>query len=411
MRIGLVTPYTWTVPGGVNQHVEHLADELEARGHEPWIMAPVGALAPSWRLPDGRRLASAAENLIPMGTALAIPSNGSRAYISLNPRVLWRMDHAIRRMRFDLLHVHEPCTPFVSMMAVYLATSPVVGTFHAALRASPAYATIPTTCRRLVERLGVRIAVSEAAHAYPGRRFPGAFRIVPNGVDVQAFARAVGQERVEGRICFIGRADRRKGLGVLLEAFAELRRRRPHVTLTIVGATRRQILEQLRGGSVRQIDFAGIETTGWVTDDEKIDWLAQAQVVCAPSLAAESFGIVLAEAMAAGVPVVASDLPGYRSVLRDGKAGRLVPPNDGLRLADALEDVLRDPHERARMAEAGLAAARELSWAYVTDQILMAYEDALAIGARPYGDGSPGGACRRRSLHRRGARATLEAGA
>ena len=150
MRIGLVTPYTWTVPGGVNQHVEHLAAELEARGHEPWIMAPVGAFTPSWRAPDGRRLARAAENLIPMGTALAIPSNGSRAHISLNPRVLWRMDHTIRRMRFDLLHVHEPCTPFVSMMAMFLAASPIVGTFHAALDASPAYATVPRICERLV---------------------------------------------------------------------------------------------------------------------------------------------------------------------------------------------------------------------------------------------------------------------
>jgi phosphatidylinositol alpha-mannosyltransferase len=390
MRIGLVTPYTWTVPGGVNQHVEHLAAELEARGHEPWIMAPVGAYAPSWRRPDGRRLPKAAENLIPMGTGFGIPTNGSHAYISLNPRVLWRMDNALRRMQFDLLHVHEPCTPMVAGAAVLLATSPVVGTFHAALDSSRAYATMDGTCRQVVERLDVRIAVSEAAQAYPGRLFPGEFRIVPNGVDVEAFARAVGRERVQGRICFIGRADRRKGLGVLLEAFAELRRRRPHVSLTIIGATRRQILEVLRVGPARQIDFDGIETTGWITDDEKVDRLAQAQVVCAPSLAAESFGIVLAEAMAAGVPVVASDLPGYRAVLRDGRAGRLVPPNDGPRLADALDDVLRDPHQRARLAEAGLVAARQLSWTHVTQQILTAYDDALALGVRPYAKGSSG---------------------
>ena len=163
------------------------------------------------------------------------------------------------------------------------------------------------------------------------------------------------------------------------------------MTLTIIGATRRQILDQLHAGPSRQIDFDGIETTGWVTDNEKIDWLAQAQVVCAPSLAAESFGIVLAEAMAAGVPVVASDLPGYRSVLRNGKAGRLVPPNDGPRLADALDDVLRDPQERARMAEAGLAAARQLSWTHVTQHILAAYDDALEAGAKSCGSGTSGG--------------------
>ena len=244
------------------------------------------------------------------------------------------------------------------------------------------------------------IAVSDAARAYPERLFRREFRVVPNGVDVRAFARAVGKERVEGRICFIGRADRRKGIGILVAAFAELRRRRPHMTLTIIGATRRQIIEQLHAGPSRQIDFAGIETTGWVTDDEKIDRLAQAHVVCAPSLAAESFGILLVEAMAAGVPVVASDLPGYRSVLQDGRAGRLVPPNDSLCLANALDDVLRDALQRTRMTEAGLIAARTLSWTHVTKQILAAYEDALEIGEKPYGNEASGGAWLGRSILR-----------
>ena len=395
MRIGLVTPYTWTVPGGVNQHVEHLADELEARGHEPWIMAPVGTFAPSWRNSDRRRLTKATGNLIPMGTAFSVPSNGSRAHISLNPRVLWRMDHALRRMQFDLLHVHEPCTPMVSAAAVLLTTSPVVGTFHAALAASRAYATVAGTCRELVERLDVRIAVSDAAQAYPVRLFPGEFRIIPNGVDVEAYARAVGVARVEGRICFIGRADRRKGLGVLLPAFAELRRRQPHVTLTIIGATRGQILEQLHAGPSRQIDFTGIETTGWVTNDEKIDRLAQAQVVCAPSLAAESFGVVLAEAMAAGVPVVT--IQSTRLPLRAAETGRRGRAAGAAKRRTAPcrragRRTARPPGARPEVGEAGLAAARQLSWTQVAKHILAAYEDALQAGPKPYGEGSPGGA-------------------
>jgi len=123
MRVGLVTPYSWTVPGGVNHHIEHLAAELEARGHEPWIIAPVGVLSPTRRAVDSRRRQQAAERFIPMGTAIPLPSNGSRAYISVNPRVLLRMDRAVRHGRFDVLHVHEPCTPGVAMAGVALAAS------------------------------------------------------------------------------------------------------------------------------------------------------------------------------------------------------------------------------------------------------------------------------------------------
>jgi phosphatidylinositol alpha-mannosyltransferase len=373
----------------VNQHIEHLSSELEARGHDPWIIAPVGTLAPSWRPERGRRFEKVTQNLIPMGSAICIPTNGSLAYISVNPRVGIRMHRAIRRMGFDLLHVHEPCTPSVSMMALLMSVSPVVGTFHAALQSSPAYTGLGAIVNRLMTRIDVRIAVSETARAYPARLFPGQFRVIPNGVDVERYAPAAAGEKVPGRICFIGRLDRRKGLPVLLRAFAELRRRQPHVTLTIMGATRRQIVEQSSSGPEREIDLAGVEALGWVTDGEKVEQLAQAELICAPSLAAESFGIVLIEAMAAGVPVVASDLPGYRSVLGDGAIGRLVPPNEPLPLADALEEVLGDPAQRARMTKAGQAAVDELSWSKVTDQILTAYEDALDIGRAGVATGLP----------------------
>ena len=377
MRIGLVSPYSWTVPGGVNTHVEHLAEELEGRGHETWVIAPVGALTPARRHVDSRQHAMA-ERFIPVGSAVPVPSNGSVAYVNFSPQLTTRMDRAVRYGRFDVLHVHEPCTPAVSAMAVLMATSPVVGTFHAALDASGYYDQLKWVVAAIMKRIDVRVAVSEAARAFPQSRFPGPYRIIPNGVAVEKYAPALGVPKVRGRILFVGRAEKRKGLGVLLQAFTLLRQRAPHATLVIAGATRRQVLETERNGMGLPVELTGVDALGWVADEEKIAHLGEAEIVCAPSLAAESFGIVLAEAMAAGVPVVASDLPGYRAVLRDGEAGRLTPPGDPVALADALYDLLQDEDERRRLAAAGSAAAAELSWGRITDSIIEAYEDAIA---------------------------------
>jgi phosphatidyl-myo-inositol alpha-mannosyltransferase len=378
VRIGLVSPYSWTVPGGVNNHVEHLAEELEQRGHETWVIAPVGALTPARRHVDSRQHAMA-ERFIPVGSAVPVPSNGSMAYVNFSPQIITRMDRAVRYGRFDVLHVHEPCTPMVSGMAVVMATSPVVGTFHAALDASGYYDNLKWLVGTVMRRIDVRVAVSEAARAFPQSRFPGPYRIIPNGVSVEKYAPALGVPKVKGRILFVGRAEKRKGLGVLLQAFTLLRERAPHATLVIAGATRRQVLETDHNGTGLPIELAGVAALGWVADEEKVAHLGDAEIVCAPSLAAESFGIVLAEAMAAGVPVVASDLPGYRAVLRDGQAGRLTPPGDPVALADALYDLLQDEDERRRLAAAGSAAAAELSWGRITDSIIEAYEDAIAV--------------------------------
>jgi phosphatidylinositol alpha-mannosyltransferase len=377
LRVGLVTPYSWTVPGGVNHHIEHLAAELEARGHEPWIIAPVGAMTPARRHVDSRRQA-VTERFIPMGNALPVPSNGSVAYVNFSPQIAARMDRAIRYSRFDILHVHEPCTPAVAMMAVLMAASPVVGTFHAALEQSIFYDRGRWLASTVMKRIDVRVAVSEAARSFPQSRYPGPFRIIPNGLPVEMYAPAVGAAKVPGRVLFVGRAEPRKGLGVLLQAFALLRKRMPEATLVVAGASRRQVLETDRVGSDLPVDLTGVEALGWVDDEVKVAQLGEAEILCAPSRAAESFGIVLAEGMAAGVPVVASNLPGYRAVLRDGEAGRLTPPGDPVALADALYDLLQDETERRRLRAAGIAAAADLSWAQITDRILEAYEDALA---------------------------------
>jgi phosphatidylinositol alpha-mannosyltransferase len=361
----------------VNTHIEHLAEELEGRGHETWVIAPVGALTPARRHVDSRQHAMA-ERFIPVGSAVPVPSNGSMAYVNFSPQLVTRMDRAVRYGRFDVLHVHEPCTPAVSAMAVLMATSPVVGTFHAALDASGYYDQLKWVVAAIMKRIDVRVAVSEAARAFPQSRFPGPYRIIPNGVSVEKYAPALGVPKVRGRILFVGRAEKRKGLGVLLQAFTLLRERAPHATLVIAGATRRQVLETDRNGTGLPVELTGVDALGWVADEEKIAHLGDAEIVCAPSLAAESFGIVLAEAMAAGVPVVASDLPGYRAVLLDGEAGRLTPPGDPVALAGALYDLLQDGDERRRLAAAGSAAAAELSWGRITDSIIEAYEDAIA---------------------------------
>jgi phosphatidyl-myo-inositol alpha-mannosyltransferase len=378
MRVALVTPYSWTVPGGVNHHIEHLAQELEHRGHEAWIIAPVGALTLRRRSVDSARHPFA-ERFIPVGTALPVPSNGSRAYLAVSPRTVTRLDRTIRHGHFDVLHVHEPATPAVAMAAVMLAASPVVGTFHAALDASRGYDDWAWLMRLIMERIDVRIAVSEAAQKFPASRFPGDYRIIPNGIPVEHFAVCQQQTKVPGRILFIGRAEPRKGLDVLIKAFPLVRRRMPQATLVIAGATRREAIDSARDGQRGAPDLEGVEPLGWVDDKQKLTQLGAAEVVCAPSLSAESFGIVLAEAMAAGVPVVASDLPGYRSVLKGGAVGRLVPPGDPEALAAALTGLLQDPAARTTFATAGKAVAADLSWVHVTDSIVRAYEDARAV--------------------------------
>ena len=385
MRVGLVTPYSWTVPGGVNHHIEHLAEELEQRGNEAWILAPVGAFT-SRRSVDSARHPFA-ERFIPLGGAVPVPTNGSRAYLAYSPRAVTRIDRAIRYGRFDVLHVHEPGTPLVAMSAVLLATSPVVGTFHAALDRSRGYDDWGWLLQHVIERLDVRVAVSEAARKFPASRYPGDYRIIPNGIPVERFATCQEGAKIEGRILFIGRAEPRKGLDILVRAFALVRERLPHATLVVAGATRRQVMEAARNGFRTPPPLDGIEPLGWVEDNEKLAHLGAAEVVCAPSLTAESFGIVLVEAMAAGVPVVASDLPGYRSVLRDGAVGRLVPPAEPAALADALVDLLGDRAERARLSKAGKTAADALSWVHVTDSVIEAYEDAVA---RPFKRGRHG---------------------
>lgn len=329
MRVGLVCPYSWSVPGGVQSHVAGLARALRAQGVEAEILAPADAA-------DGE--------VLPLGRSIPIPSNGSVQRVALSPAAVARTARAVRGREYDVVHVHEPMLPAAGLTALAAARVPVVATFHMYRQALLWYAVFAPVVRLAARRIDAFLAVSPAAAEYARRGTGRDLEIVPNGVDVEAFA-ALPDERRGGRVLFIGRDEPRKGLDVLREAH----RRLGGAELVLVGPS------------------------GHVSDEELRAELARADVLVAPSLGGESFGIVLVEAMAAGVAVVASDIPGYREVL-PADAGVLVPPGEPAALAAALERVLADDAARARMGEAGRREATRYAWPRVAEQTLAVYE-------------------------------------
>jgi phosphatidylinositol alpha-mannosyltransferase len=387
VRIALVSPYSWTYPGGVTRHIEALSAELVAQGHHPDILAPYDPDdALSARLHRGarpQRLEPPA-NFVALGRTIGIPANGAVSNLTGTPHSVFAIRRALREGGYDVAHIHEPIVPLVGFDALMSSGDlPLVGTFHT-------YSTNPVSNgigavalggRRRMNRLHARIAVSEAA-AWTARRFYGGhYRLVPNGVIVSSGVR-LGEELAESadgegaplRILFIGQAVERKGLPVLLRAFEALREHIP-ATLTLVGASAEEIAPML-------LDDRGVRALGKVSEECKHTELARAEVLCAPSLRGESFGMVLTEAFAASTPVVASDIPGYRDVARDGIDGLLVPPGDALALAEALRALALDPSRRAAMAAAARERAERFSWGYVAEEVLDCYAEAIAV-ARP----------------------------
>ncbi|MGH2911772.1 MAG: lysylphosphatidylglycerol synthase domain-containing protein [Solirubrobacteraceae bacterium] len=397
MRIALVSPYSWTYPGGVTRHIEALSAELAAKGHEPHILAPYDPDdALSRRLHRGARpqRVQPPENFVPLGRTIGIPANGAVSNLTGTPHSVFAIRHALRTGGYDVAHIHEPIVPLVGFDALMSAGDdlPLVGTFHT-------YSENPLTNgigavvmggQRRMNRLHVRIAVSEAA-AWTARRFYGGrYRIVPNGVRLDPAGLgglegglepdAGGGDVLPGmpdgdtplRILFIGQAVERKGLPVLLRAFEALREHVP-ATLTLVGASAAEIAPML-------LDDRGVRALGKVSEQEKHAELARAEVLCAPSLRGESFGMVLTEAFAAATPVVASDIPGYRDVARDQVDGLLVPPGDALALAEALRAMALNPNQRMDMAVAARERAERFSWAHVAEEVADCYEQAIAVG-------------------------------
>ena len=363
MRILLVCPYDWGSPGGVQVHIRQLADELRDRGHATTILAP--GSGPSTEA--GVRI---------VGRPVRVPYRGTVAPISFSPGAWRRIRSAMRSFDPDVVHAHEPLTPSTSMLAVLAASAPVVATFHAFLDRSRLMELAGPALRQVSRRIDAAVAVSDAAASFLRRVVDVPLDIVPNGVDVRAFAHP--GRPVEGlpagpRVLWVNRLDRQKGFEVMLRAFEQLASELDDAHLIVAGDGRdrgllRSLPREVRGRIVR---------LGTVPHGELPRYHAAADAFASPATGQESFGIVLVEAMAAGVPVVATDIAGYREVVRDGVDGLLVPPNDADALAAALRRVLSEPELAAALAAAGRARAETFSWPAVVPRLEAVYGRVL----------------------------------
>ena len=377
MRIALVSPYSWTYPGGVTRHIEALAEQYIAEGHHVRVLAPFDppdGLSAALHRGARPQLLPAPDYLIPLGRTVGFKANGSVSNLSITPFGMARLTRELRSGAFDVAHVHEPIAPVTGWATCGFGGLPLVGTFHS-------YSTkwLPNSignalgARHVLNRLHVRIAVSEAARWTGLRWYGGHYRVIPNGVHFDAQRAAAAAERPAGdmlRILFVGQAVERKGLPLLLHAFEALREHIP-TELTVIGPSARELDPLL-------LDSSGVRALGKVDDERKQYELERADVLCAPSLGGESFGMVLTEAFAAGTPVIASDIAGYRDVVHDGVDGVLVPMGDAQALAEALRDLYDEPARRERLARAAAANVAKFAWERVAGEIMGAYEDAIA---------------------------------
>ncbi len=385
MRVGLVCPYTWDVPGGVQAHVRDLAAALLALGHEVSVLAPVDD-------PDDPALEPW---VVPAGRAVPVPYNGSVARLCFGPLSLARTRRWLRQGHFDVLHLHEPTVPSVSMLAMWTARGALVATFHTSTPRSRALQVFGTVLQPGMEKLTGRIAVSAAARRVIMEHLGGDAVLVPNGVDVGAFR---GAAPLPGRdpsdtVVFLGRVDEpRKGLAVLLEALPELVRQVPGARLLVAGpGDGEELRSHVPAGLAERV-----ELLGRVAEADKAATYASGAVYCAPNTHGESFGIVLLEAMAAGTPVVASDLEAFRQVLGEGRHGVLFPVRDAAALAAALADLLRDGARREALRASGAEAVQAYDWEVVTGQVVAVYEAAVAATPAELRGGRPRGRSRRR---------------
>ncbi len=358
MKIGLVTPYVYPLPGGVNQHVRYLYENLRLRGHDVRILTSSHGLQ---RASEG--------DVIRIGKGFSVPTNGSVGTVTLSPRYVSQVSEVLERERFDLLHFHEPFVPFLSLVVLRQSTSVNIATFHAYGGFSPAYELGSRMMGSYAERLHGRIAVSAAARHFIDRFFSGDYKVIPNGVDTGRFRRAVPIARWQDgtrNILFVGRFEPRKGLLDLLKAYRILRKTGCRCRLLVIGGgpqereARRYLMTRRMGG---------VEFLGRVSDEERDALFKTADVYCSPATGGESFGIVLLEAMAAGTAIVCSDIHGYKGVVRRSREALLVPPHDPKALAGALAKVLSKDDLRESMAESGLERAEEFSWERVTAKV------------------------------------------
>jgi phosphatidylinositol alpha-mannosyltransferase len=366
VKIALVSPYDTGHPGGVYEHIAHLHGEFAQAGHDVSILAPRGRKG-GLEVRDG---------FYGIGRTVPIPANGSTVRVTFDVTLYNAVKTLLRRERFDVIHLHEPLIPVLPYLVLLNSRSVNVGTFHAYRASSPWYTAFKPYMTFMMSRLDARIAVSEPARDFVSGYFQGPYHIIPNGIDVHRF------ENVEPfswagdgtpRILFVGRYNEpRKGFKYLLRAMPYVHQQFPEARLVVVGGGRREkfegVMERYR---VQNVDFVGL-----ASPESLPRYYASCDLFCAPSIAGESFGIVLLEAMASGRPVVAGDIPGYRSVMTNQREGLLVQPRDQHALALALVRVLADTSLRTQLGEAGQATASQYDWPRIAARVLSVYDQA-----------------------------------
>ena len=373
MRIGLVCPYMWDTPGGVQYHVRDLAETLRGLGHDVAVLTPAESeesLTEPWMTWAGR--------------TVPIPYNGAMSSVQFGPVSAARVRRWLRDGHFDVVHVHDPAAPSIGLSVCMLAEGPIVATFHAATVRSKWLTAWGPMVRPWLERISGRIAVSDFARRLQVEHLGGDAVIIPNGVHVDVFAEGPslpGHTRgVDGpTIGFIGRYEEpRKGLPVLLEAMRTVVRRHPGAQLLVAGRGDPEALQELVGEELRP----HVALLGELTEADKAAFFRSVDVYCAPNLLGESFGVILIEALAAGAPIVASDLAAFAAVLEDGAAGVLVRRGDPAALAAALGDLLADPERRAELSTRGRQVAAGYDWSVLAQRILAVYETVVVPGAQ-----------------------------
>jgi phosphatidyl-myo-inositol alpha-mannosyltransferase len=370
MKIAQVSPYDYTYPGGVVAHISHLKRELTRLGHEVKIIAPCT---------KGRQ-PYLNEDVIGIGRPFPIPSAGSIARVDLSPQSFLEVKSVLDNERFDIVHIHEPFTPTVSLAALLHSRSVNVGTFHAFHSKARGYWLGKPWLSRWLPRLDGKIAVSRPALEFVSRHLPGDYHIIPNGIDVDGFSASVEpfEQFCDGKfnILFVGRLEKRKGFDCLLKAYARVCGQFRDVRLIIVGPGSR-----LRGKYeklIRRQGMLDISFVGYASAGDLPRYYATADVFCAPAHGGESFGIVLLEAMASGKPVIASRIAGYSSVVTEDVDGILVPPRDDDALARAIVSLIAEPARGKLLAANGRKTAENYRWDHVAQRVLGLYTDLLS---------------------------------
>ncbi len=370
MKVGLVCPYTWDVPGGVQEHIMGLAEALIDLGHQVSVISPADDDAP---LPG---------YVVPAGRAVPVPYNGSVARLAFGFLSAGRVRRWLKEGGFDVLHVHEPAAPSLSLLACWVADGPIVATVHTAIPRSRAMHAAGPILQSALEKISGRIAVSEAARTTLVEHFGGDAVLIPNGVSVRKFEKAdplPGWPGPGGALGFLGRMDEpRKGFPILLRAFEMLAAERPGLRLLVAGHGDADEALARTPSALRD----RIVMLGQVSDADKVRVYHSVDVFCAPNTGGESFGIVLAEAMAAGAPIVASDLDAFRQVLRRGQAGELFATGDAAGLAAAAARLLDQPELRAGLSAAASAAVRAYDWPVVARDVVAVYEAVVPAAGR-----------------------------